>query len=113
MTTDEALAVARLRQWASDRVTIAAGRTMDYQRQGWNKRNKNTADAKLVRMIDFGQALATLDADEQAALILTYRDGESAAAVARALHCSERTVCNILPRARQALAAMLDQLNLL
>ena len=113
MTIDEAMALARLRQWCSDRQQLSAAHTVDYMRRGWQERNDRHFDARLVRVIDFSRAMQALDPREQAALILTHRDREPASAVARALGCCERTVCNILPEARRKLAAQLDRMNLL
>jgi len=110
---DEALAIARLRQWSYDRLALASARATSYERQGWQKRNTRQFNAQLVRVIDFGRALATLDADEQAALILAYRDRECYTAIAAALHCSERKLADLIPGARQKLARVLDRLNLL
>jgi len=56
MQPDEALAVARLRQWCYDRLSLTSARTCDYQRQGWQQRNDRAFDARLVRVIDFGRA---------------------------------------------------------
>jgi DNA-directed RNA polymerase specialized sigma24 family protein len=113
MQPDEALAVARLRQWCYDRLELRNCRTVDYSRKGWQDRNTRTFDARLVRVIDFGKALGMLDAEEQAALILTYRDRERSYHTAQALGCSVRKVEYLLPLARQHLAAALDRLNLL
>ncbi len=113
MQTDEALAIARLRQWSHDRLQLTHARTCDYRREGWKHRNDRTFDARLVRVIDFGRALGTLDAEEQAALVLTYRDRQNALEISRALHCSLRKISYLLPLARKKLAAQLDRLNLL
>ena len=113
MQPDEALAVARLRQWCYDRLSLTSARTCDYQRQGWQQRNDRAFDARLVRVIDFGRALASLDAEEQAALVLTYRDKAGHRATAQALECSERKLAYILPLARRKLDDKLERLNLL
>jgi DNA-directed RNA polymerase specialized sigma24 family protein len=113
MYPDEALAVARLRQWCYDRLQLNSARTVAYVRAGWQQRNTRQFDARLVRVIDFDRALATLDADEQAALILTYRDRQQSPDIAHALHCSVRKLTYLLPTARRKLAAQLDRLNLL
>lgn len=112
-TSDEALAVARLRQWAADRVALTSGRVTNYQREGWQHRHTRAADAKIVRVIAFAEALATLDPDEQAALVLTYRDRERAPEVALAIGCSVRKVCYLVPTARRKLADALDRRDLL
>ena len=113
MRPDEALAIARLRQWAYDRVHTTTGRTASYERDRLHTRKLCGFDAAIVRVIDFDRALATLDADEQAALILTYRDRQKAEHVAQALACSTRKLGYMLPTARQKLATELDRLNLL
>jgi DNA-directed RNA polymerase specialized sigma24 family protein len=113
MTTAEALAVARLRQWCCDRLQLASARTCDYRRVGWQQRQDRQFDSRLVRVIDFGRVLASLDADEQTALVLAYRDRERFPAIAQMLHCSVRKVAYLIPAARRKLAAALDKLNLL
>ncbi len=113
MSPDEALALARLRQWSYDRLQLAHARTCDYRRTGWKQRNDRTFDARLVRVIDFGRALGTLEAEEQAALVLTYRDRQNTLEISRALHCSQRKISYLVPLARKKLAAQLDRLNLL
>lgn len=52
-----------------------------------------------MRVIDFEQALATLDTEHQLALVLTYRDRVGHAATAAALGCSIRTLAYMLPPA--------------
>jgi DNA-directed RNA polymerase specialized sigma24 family protein len=113
MTTDEVLAVARLRQWAVDRLKLAAAKTVDYTRSGWRERSNRDADARLVRVIDFGRALARLDPEQQLVLVLHYRDREKESRIAVALGCSLRKISYLIPAARQRLAAELDRLNLL
>lgn len=112
-TTTEALAVARLRQWANERVSLMSGKITNYKRTGWQSRTNRSADAKLIRVLAFGEALATLEADEQAALVLTYRDRERIDAVAVAIGCSARKVCYLVPTARRKLADELDRRSLL
>ena len=113
MHPDEALAVARLRQWCHDRLQLTSARTVDYQRTGWRQRKDTEFDSRLVRVIDFGRALGNLDADEQTALILAYRDREGLPRIAMTLQCSTRKVSYLIPAARKKLAAHLDRLNLL
>jgi len=113
MTTDEVLAVARLRQWANDRIKLASAKTSEYQRLGWRERSSRDADARLVRVIDFSRALARLDPEQQTVLVLYYRDREEQPRIAAAIGCSTRKVSYLIPAARQRLAAELDRLNLL
>jgi len=113
MHYNEALAVARLRQWASNRVANLQGKGRRPNAHGWQRRDERTYDAALVRVLDFEKALGRLDNCEQVALVLRYRDKEPAERIAMALRCSVRTVGNILPRARRKLADQLDRMNLL
>lgn len=64
-------------------------------------------------MIDFTSARTTLGADEQAALMLTYRDRERVPDVARAVGCSIRKISYLVPTARRKLADELSRLGLL
>lgn len=113
MTRDEALAVARLRQWCCDRLQLASAKTVDYQRSGWRERRETEFDARLVRVIDFERVMDRMDPDEQIALVLAYRDRERFPAIAQMLHCSIRKLTYMIPAARRKLAAELDKLNLL
>ena len=113
MHPDEALAVARLRQWCADRLQLASARTVEYRPRGWQQRDSRTFDARLVRVIDFSRALATLDGEEQAALVLSYRDRQTRPDVARALHMSASKLAYMIPAARKKLAARLCELDLL
>jgi DNA-directed RNA polymerase specialized sigma24 family protein len=115
MSTNEVLAVARLRQWACDRSALTNGRALVVASPGRPGRNNNLNrfDAALVRVIDFDKALGTLDQDERAALVLRYRDRESEGRIATALRCSVRKVGYLLPIARRHLAAELERRNLL
>jgi DNA-directed RNA polymerase specialized sigma24 family protein len=113
MPPDEALAVARLRQWAAAKVKLTNGKATNYKRQGWQQRRESEADAALVRTIDFEKAIGGLSGEQQAALVLRYRDGERDQQIAAALGCSVRKVFYVLPAARRSLAAALERLNLL
>jgi len=115
MTNPEILAVARLRQWASDRSALTNGRALVVASPGRPGRNnnQNRFDAALVRVIDFDRAIASLDPDEQAALVLRYRDREGERNIAIALRCSTRKVAYLLPIARRHLASELERRNLL
>jgi len=113
ITPDEVLAITRLRQWSADRALLRASKTTDYQRTGWQARNHRQCDARLVRVIDFERALAHLPEDEQAVLLLVYREKQSHSDAAVALHFSTRKVQYMLPRARRNLANILDRLDLL
>ncbi len=113
MQPSEVLAIVRIRQWAADRAALRSARTVEYQRTGWQARNTRTFDARIVRVIDFERALATLTLEEQTVLLLTYRDGERQAATAHVANCSIRKLAYTLPAARKHLAEVLDRLYLL
>lgn len=109
----EALALARLRQWRSDRTQANSCKVTAWKRQGWQDRRANIYDARIVRMIDFERALGTLPAEQQALLILHYADRETVAQTAIAIGCSERKVAYMLPEARRALTHILQVRDLL
>lgn len=113
MTIDEVMAIARLRQWANDKRALQSARTTNYQRRGWQSRNSRSFDARQVRVIDFERVLGSLEDNEQATLVLRYRDKERAESIAKMLACSVRQVAYLEIRARHKLAARLDQLQLL
>ncbi len=110
---DEALAVARLRQWAMTRTRQQHGKIAQYRRRGWQQRNDRTYDANQVRIIDFERAMNQLPDEDKVALVLHYRDGQLQPEIARAIGCSIRKVSYLLPSARRKLAAILDRLDLL
>lgn len=113
MEPDQALAIARLRQWATLRIGVRHGKTTNYARSGWAQRNQSTFDARQVRVIDFERALSQLSNDEQIALVHRYRDHERDIEIAQAMGCSVRKVNYVLPLARMKLTAALDRLDLL
>lgn len=109
MMPDEVLAVCRLRQWAADR----AGQVTNYQREGWRERRTRDSNARIVRVIDFERALSRLTEEHQAILLLTYREHQPQDRVSTLTGVSVRTLSYKLPAARQALARILDLLDLL
>ena len=113
MTPSEALAVCRLRQWHSDRTAARSGRTCNYRNTGWIERRQRQADARIVRMLDFEKAFASLTDTEQVMLASAYADGAQAADTARAAGCCVRKVAYALPAARRHLAEALAALDLL
>jgi DNA-directed RNA polymerase specialized sigma24 family protein len=113
MPPDQALAVARLRQWSQSRLAIHSGKTTSYRREGWVARNCRQHDSAVVGVIDFDLALAELDAEQQVALVLTYRDRQTIPQIAIAIGCSERKVSYLVPAARAKLADVLDRRDLL
>ena len=113
LNLDEALAVARLRQWAHMKISNSQGRSRSWKREGWQKRNDRCFDAAQVQVIDFERAMNALPDEQKVALIWRYRDGVSDELTAQALGCSVRKVSNLVPMARHALASILDRLNLL
>ncbi len=60
-------------------------------------------DQRHITRIDVRGALATLEADEQAILLLRYHEGHSYQEIAEILECAEGTVASRLNRARQKL----------
>lgn len=60
-------------------------------------------DQRHITQIDVRGALATLDPDEQAILLLRYHEGHSYQEIADVLGCAEGTVASRLNRARQKL----------
>jgi DNA-directed RNA polymerase specialized sigma24 family protein len=110
---DEAMTIARLRQWASLRVKLNHGCAVRLKSGAWQRRDESRFDAAHVRVIDFERALGMLPERERVALILRYRDGQRDPETAIMLGCSLRTVGNLIPQARRRLAGILDRLNLL
>ena len=110
---DQALAVARLKQWAVLRTATRHGKTTNYARSGWAQRNAATFDARIVRVLDFERALSELTNDEQIALVHFYRDREGYPQIAAAVQCSVRKLNYLIPSARIKLTAVLDRLDLL
>lgn len=113
ISSDEVLAILRLRQWAVERLALRSGRTTRLKQTGWRERRETDADARNVRVLDFERALGKLTTEHQHALILTYRDRVGHAATAAALGCSIRKLSYLLPAARRRLADVLDRLDLL
>ena|ERR1022692_3383713 len=74
MEPDEALALARLRQYFHDRTAMQVGRSIDYEGPGWRDRRSRSYDSKLVRTLDFERTLAQLSGAESVALVLRYRE---------------------------------------
>lgn len=109
----ENLAVIRLRQWTVDRLALKSAKTTNYQRTGWTRRSERSFDARLVRVLDFERVLDRLGNEEQTALVLKYRDGETVETIAQALNCSVRKIEYLIKGARQNLAASLDKAQLL
>jgi DNA-directed RNA polymerase specialized sigma24 family protein len=107
------MAVLRLRQWASERQAVKAGKTTNYRKTGWQQRKLKTCDARIVRVIDFERAFGKLSEEHQFVLLGTYRDGLNQGTVAELMLCSSRKVSYVLPEARAALALILDRLDLL
>jgi DNA-directed RNA polymerase specialized sigma24 family protein len=109
----EALAVAALRRWCTERAALRKGEVSNVAAQGWQPRNARAADARIVRVLSFEQAFATLAEREQSALLLAYRDGLSTGAVSNALRLSVPLTQARLVRARLSLADALDRRDLL
>jgi DNA-directed RNA polymerase specialized sigma24 family protein len=113
MMPDEVLAVCRLRRWAKDRAAMRSGQVTDYRRQGWRERRTRESDARIVRVVDFELALSHLTEAHQSILLLTCREHRDQRQVSDATGVSVRALAHKLPAARQALARILDRLDLL
>jgi DNA-directed RNA polymerase specialized sigma24 family protein len=115
MSADEALAVARLRQYAATRCALLGGKTLNLRNPGRPNADSSHArhDAIVIRVIDFERALSTLEPAESVALILCYRDHASYPSIAQALGCSTSKLTYLIPAARKHLADELDRRNLL
>ncbi len=113
MQPSQVLAVIRLRQWSYDRARLSAGEVTNYRRQGYRQRRQREADSRIVRVLDFERALATLPAAEQAALLLVFRERHARHGVAVILGCCDRTASTLVHGAHTHLALTLDRLNLL
>ena len=113
MTSFEALAVARMRQWCAERTASRHGRTTDYKFSGWRARNARMADARLVRILDFERALDGLNDTDQLLLLFKYRDQMPDKEIAAITGWSPRALSYKIPQARQRLADRLDRLDLL
>ena len=93
--------------------TRSAGQGTDYRRQGWRQRRTREIDARIVRVVDFERALSHLSEEHQSLLILTYREHRDQRRVSDPTGVSVRALAYKLPAARQALASILDRLDLL
>ena len=92
---------------------IAVNQALQFLRRARTGREKldvlrQTARARIddqrhITRIDVRGALATLDPDEQAILLLRYHEGHSYQEIADVLECAEGTVASRLNRARQKL----------
>jgi DNA-directed RNA polymerase specialized sigma24 family protein len=114
---DEALALAQLRRYTCERRQAISGRTttnIDPRNQpGKNSSRANRYDARIIRCIDFANALNTLDALDSTILQLVYSDGETLETTAKATGWSTRHIVDRLPAARRALMLALEERNLL
>jgi DNA-directed RNA polymerase specialized sigma24 family protein len=109
----EALAVAQLLRWCSERATIAAGQTVAIQASGYTPARKRSHDSRMVAVLSFEQAFNTLEDRQQTALLLAYRDGLHIAAVAAILRCTVPVAQARVSGARLSLAHALDRRHLL
>jgi DNA-directed RNA polymerase specialized sigma24 family protein len=115
MSADEALAVARLRQYAATRCALKGGKTLNLRNPGrpTQASSQTRHDAIIIRVIDFERALDTLEPAESVALMLCYRDNASYPSIAQALGCSTRKLAYLIPIARKHLADELDRRDML
>ena len=89
------------------------GRTTDYQREGWRQRDARSADARIVRVVDFERCLSRLPQAAQVMLVLAHRDGHSHHQLALMSGTSPRFIQYQLSAARESLAAALDEADML
>ena len=117
MTTLEALAVSRLRQWFYDRAALRSAHAIDFAKEyigaGRTQRRAAVYDARIVRVIDIERVLDRLDDESKLALFAVYGEGQDRVAAAQRIGRCARSVFSVLPRARQRLADALDRLDLL
>lgn len=113
MNADEMLTVLRIKQWRRDRTAAHQGHLTRYRRTGWIERRARDVDTRIVRIIDFERALATLTPHQQTLLIAAYGEGLGHREVARIEGTPDRTFEYQLKGARATLAAELGRRNLL
>jgi DNA-directed RNA polymerase specialized sigma24 family protein len=92
---------------------MRAGEVVRLQASGWTPRDQRHCDARLVRVLSFEQAFASLEDREQSALLLAYRDGLSARAVSAILREPVSATQARTAQARLSLANALDRRDLL
>lgn len=107
------LAVLRIKQWRQDRTHLHAGRISNYKKTGWIARRAAQFDARIVRVLDFERALATLTPHQQSILLAAYGDGERHREIARIEGVPDRTLHYQLKGARAQLANALNRRGLL
>ena len=115
MDANEALTLARLRQWICERTAMRNGKTAHYRDTGrpGKRASTNRWDAAYVRVIDFEKALSELSFQDQIMLIMCCAEGYKQHDAAAALKVSLRTIGYQLPIARRKLTEILDRRNLL
>ncbi|UWZ83533.1 hypothetical protein [Occallatibacter riparius] len=113
MSSFEALAVAALRRWCSERSALRSGLTVNLQASGYTPRQQRAHDSRLVRVLSFEQVFSTLADRQQSALLLAYRDNLSLTALASCLRCSVPEAQARVSGARLSLADALDRRALL
>jgi len=116
MTTTAALALARLRQWSSERQALKSGKIKNYLQQPGRPpahANTNRYDAALVRVIDFEREFGKLPADSQTLLLMAYREKQPLRIIAQITGWSMRALDYKLPAALLDLARLLDKADLL
>jgi hypothetical protein len=109
----EALAIAHLRAWISDRRKLSDGHV--WMNRGRPKKGGGNplGNARLVRCIDFEGILALLPAEYAAVLVLWYRDHLSASDISICLACSVDDVLRMVRRAKTALYQRLEERQIL
>jgi DNA-directed RNA polymerase specialized sigma24 family protein len=109
------MAIARLRQWRTDRIALNNPKTHKISKQTQARAVRGSAiyDARIVRALDFERALAKLPPREIQAMILHCADRESLDSVAAILACSNRTASYLVADATRRLADELERRDLL
>jgi DNA-directed RNA polymerase specialized sigma24 family protein len=116
MTTTEALALARLRQWSAERQALKNGKIHNYLRMPGrpsDNASTNRFDAALVRCIDFEREFGKLPTDSQTLLLLAYREKQPQLTIAQITGWSPRAISYKLPAALADLSRVLDKADLL
>ncbi len=74
-TSFEVRVIAAFRRWRFDRQCLAQGQIYRYKVRGWQQREQRQCDARMVRVLDFEQALENLPAPVRVLLLLAHADG--------------------------------------
>jgi DNA-directed RNA polymerase specialized sigma24 family protein len=113
MTSTEALALSRLRQWAYERTAEQQSKTRNPEARGWCRRDERQFDARRVRTIDTEKALEALRPEQIVLLTYRYVYRETDEKTAQAVGYSVRKISYELPKARRMLARAMERLALI